>query len=377
MSEVILSSAVRGNVASLRAAADLMEVVQRRLATGKKVNSPLDNPAVFFKAAEFSRRATDLDRVLENIGMASKTLEAADTSLNALTSLVESAQSLANSALASTRTTAGRLGTVSGLTMASAFNVDTGDTITINDGTTTVTVTAVANSISVQQIIDGVNNNASIKIVASLTSDGRILFESTQTNQITIGGSSGSSEKAQFGLSSGTTSGGSLNTTRSSSATQFDTLLGQINELVIDGDFNGVNLLQGGTLTVDFNESATSSLTVSGVTLDAAALGLTAAVDTWQTDKDIKDALAQMDGALAILRAQATVFSSNVSIIDMREEFTRSMIDTLTAASDELVVADINEESAALLALQTRQEISTTVLSLTAQAEASVLRLFI
>jgi flagellin len=375
MSEIILSSAVRANVASLRATADLIAAVQKRLATGKRVNSPLDNPAAFFKAAEFSRRATELARVLDNIGMVASTIEAADNSLNSLTSLVESAQSLANSALASPKTLASRLGTRANLTLASAFWVDTGDTITIGDGTTTATITAAAGTISVQQIIDGVNNTAGIKIIASLTSDGRILLEATQSNVITIGGSANGGEKSQFGLSNGTTTG-TLNSTRSSLAVQFDSLLTQIDELIVDADFNGINLLQGDTLTVEFNETGASSLSITGVALDAASLGLTVTQNTWQTDADINASLDQLTTALSILAAQSAVFSSNFSVLQIREEFTKSMIDTLTAASENLVIADINEESAALMALRARQELSSTVLSLAAQADALVVSLF-
>jgi flagellin len=221
-----------------------------------------------------------------------------------------------------------------------------------------------------------VNNMSSLKVRASLTSDGRVLLEATQANQIIIGGSASPAQKAQFGLASGTTAAGTLNTARSSFAAQFDSLLAQIDQLAGDAGFDGINLLKGDTLKIDFNETGSSSLSIAGTTVTAAGLGLAAAQNTWQTNKDINDSLDDLKVALTRLQTQASVFSSNASLVEARHEFTSSMIDTLKDAADNLLVADTNEEGAALLALQARQELSTTALSLAAQADSSVLRLF-
>jgi flagellin len=264
---------------------------------------------------------------------------------------------------------------VAGLTGASAFTVGNGNTITVSDGTATATITS-NGTISVQQIIDGVNNAAGLKVEASLTSDGRILLEATQTNQIVIGGSASSGQKAQFGLASGTTAGGTLNTARSSLAAQFYSLLSQIDQLAGDAGFDGVNLLKGGSLKIDFNENGTSSLSIAGTTVTAAALGVNVAQNTWQTDKDVSDSLNDLKVALATLQTQASVFSSNVNLVEARQEFTGNMIDTLKQAAGDMVATDTNEEGAALLALQARQELSTTALSLAAQSDSAVLRLF-
>ena len=129
-------------------------------------------------------------------------------------------------------------------------------------------------------------------------------------------------------------------------------------------------------MKVAFNEDSTTSLSVSGVTDNSAGLGLAVSANTWQTDKDINDSLNTLKSALTTLKAQSGIFSSNMSIINARDDFTRSMISTLKSAADNLVVADTNEEGASLLALQARQELSTTALSLAAQSDQSVLRLF-
>src|SRR3954462_9357165 len=159
MSDIVLSSAIRTNVDQLRQTAQLIAVVQKRLATGKKVNSALDNPAAFFAAQQLSSRASNLAPVLDGIGNGVKTLDAANAALTALTSLVNSAQSVANSALASARTTASTTGSVAGLTGSSSFAVANGNTITVNDGTVTATITSTG-TLTTQQIIDGVNNTA-------------------------------------------------------------------------------------------------------------------------------------------------------------------------------------------------------------------------
>ncbi len=372
---IVLSKAVRSNLTSLQQTADLIAQTQTRLATGKRVNSALDNPTNFFTASSLNTRASDLGALLDSVSNAIKTLEAADNGISSLTKLAESAQATARQAQQSTATTARYTGTVSGLTGASSFTVTSGKTITVSDGTTTATITS-AGSVTAQQIIDGVNNTASLGVKASLTSDGKLLLEATGTTTIVIGGDSSAPEKAQFGLVAGTTAAGTLNTSRSSLASQFDSIRTQINQLAADSGFNGVNLLNGDSLKVVFNEKATSSLSISGVTYSATGLGIAAAANTWQTEKDINDALTGLSGALTTLRAQASTFGSNLSVVQTRQDFTKSMINTLKAGADNLVLADTNEEGANLLALQTRQQLSSTALSLAAQADQNVLRLF-
>jgi flagellin-like hook-associated protein FlgL len=191
-----------------------------------------------------------------------------------------------------------------------------------------------------------------------------------------IGGTSTAPEKLQFGLVAGTTAAGTLNTARSSLATQYDALRTQIDQLAGDSGYNGVNLLNGDGLKVVFNEKGTSSLSISGVTFNASGLGVAASTNTFQTDKDIADALANINSALSTLRSQASTFGSSLSTVQTRQDFTKAMIGTLKTGADNLVLADSNEEGASLLALQTRQQLSSTALSLAAQADQNVLRLF-
>ena len=377
MADIILSKSVRANLSALQSTASLISQTQNRLATGKRVNSALDNPLNFFTSQSLNSRAGDLNALLDSVSNAVQTLQAADNGITSLTKLVQSAQAIAQQAQQSTATTAKYTGTVAGLTSATTGTIASGNTITVNDGTTTATFTAAGTSAdTVGAFIAAVNGTASLKVRAELSSDGKVQLEATGTNTIVVGGTSTAGEKAQWGLVAGTTAAGTLNATRSSLATQYDALRTQIDQLAGDSGFNGVNLLNGDGLKVVFNEKGTSSLSISGVTFNSAGLGVAASTNTFQTDKDISDALTNINSALSTLRSQASAFGSSLSVVQTRQDFTKSMIGTLKTGADNLVLADSNEEGANLLALQTRQQLSTTALSLAAQADQNVLRLF-
>jgi flagellin len=375
MADITLSAGVRSNLISLQQTADLMARTQSRLSTGKKVNSALDNPINFFTSSALSARAGDLSNLLDSVSNATQTLKAADNGITSLTKLVQSAQAIAQQAQGSAATTAKYSGTVSGLTASSSFSFTATKTITVNDGTTTATLTLAATN-TVQDFLDAVNNTASLNVRAELSSDGRVLLEATGTNTIVIGGTASAPEKAQLGLVDGTTAAGTLNATRTSLASQYDALRTQVDQLAADAGFNGVNLLNGDGLKVVFNENSTSSLSISGVTFDSAGLGVSASTNSFQTDKDISDALGNLSAALNTLRSQASTFGSNLSIVQIRQDFTKATINTLQIGADNLTLADTNEEGANLLALQTRQSLSTTSLALAAQASNNVLKLF-
>src|SRR5882757_9035537 len=103
MSDITLSAGVRQNLLALQDTASLLATTQNRLATGKKVNSALDNPSNYFTSQGLSNRASDLNALLDTIGQAQQTLQAANTGLTSLTSLVQSAKSLATQAQESTK----------------------------------------------------------------------------------------------------------------------------------------------------------------------------------------------------------------------------------------------------------------------------------
>ena len=121
MAETILSSSVRSNLLSLQNTADLLGKTQERLATGLKVSSALDDPSAFFTASSLNNRAGDLNRLLDSVGLAVQTLEAADAGISAITNLVEGAQASARQALQDGSTTARVEGTTA-LTGATTLN---------------------------------------------------------------------------------------------------------------------------------------------------------------------------------------------------------------------------------------------------------------
>jgi flagellin-like hook-associated protein FlgL len=166
---------------------------------------------------------------------------------------------------------------------------------------------------------------------------------------------------------------------RATLATQFDALLTQIGQLAGDSGFNGVNLLGGDSLTVNFNEDATSTTTITGVdytNANASPLSINASANNWADSAAIQAASDTLTAALTTLRSESQTLSANLSTVQIRQDFTKSTINTLQNGSAALTLADSNEEGANLLALQTRQQLSTTALSLSAQADQNVLRLF-
>ena len=164
---------------------------------------------------------------------------------------------------------------------------------------------------------------------------------------------------------------------RASYVDRYNDILTQIDQLAKDAGYKGVNLL-GGTdqsLTVVFNEDRSSSLTIKGVDGSAAGLGLTPEAD-WSENTAIDAALTKIDSAISSLRSMSSEFGNNYSVVQTREEFTENLINVLEEGSDKLTLADMNEESANMLALQTRQQLAINSLSLASQAAQSVLKLF-
>lgn len=431
-SEITLSTAVRSNLLSLQKTADLLGKTQERLATGLKVNSALDDPTAFFTASALNSRASDLNRLQDFVGNAVQTLRAADEGIAALTKLVETAEGTARQALQSASTISTYTGyntaELASTTDLSTLNAEFSgsQTIAITSGTNeTTTLTIDANS-TVNDILTAINDNSAAtagnavdnvngtvavgtqggaEVRASLTADGKIKLEGTDNAaaiQIAITNNDDTNTAGAFrtaiaALGFDDTSGtyvegdgggtnasfttvqvaaGTTNADRSSFATQFDELRSQIDQLALDTSFNGVNLLDGDSLTVTFNEDGTSSLGISGVTFNAAGLGVTASANSFQTDYDITEALNELDSAINSLRSQASRFGSNLSVVEARQDFTKELINVLETGAANLTLADTNEEGANLLALQTRQQLSSTALSLASQADQNVLRLF-
>ena len=171
-------------------------------------------------------------------------------------------------------------------------------------------------------------------------------------------------------------------TVQSKLAGQYDTIRTQIDQMSSDSGYRGLNLLAvaGGnaatTLTVTFNENSSSSLAVVGFLGNSSGLSLTGAGGNWQATSSITADSAKMDSAITSLRTSTQTLAANLNIITTRQSFTDNMISTLQTGSDNLTLADMNQEGANMLMLQTRQSLGTTSLSMSSQAAQSVLKLF-
>jgi len=168
-------------------------------------------------------------------------------------------------------------------------------------------------------------------------------------------------------------------TTQAALSTQFNALLSQIGQLASDSGFNGINLLAGTTLTITLNESGSSTTAVTGVNYtnaNNAPLSIANAANNWAGASDITAASTALSAALTTLQSESQTLSSSLAMVQTRQDFTKAMISTLQSGSAALTLADSNQEGANLLALQTRQQLSSTALSLAAQADQNVLRLF-
>jgi len=273
MSDIVLSAGVRSNLLQLQKTSELITLTQTRLATGKRVNTALDNPINFFTAQGLSNRANDLQSLLDAMTSGISTLTAADNGITAMTKLVQSAQALTSAA--------------------------------------------------------------------------------RQTTDTAV---------------------------RADLAAQYDALRTQIDQLAGDSGFNGINLLDSSNssdLTLVLNEDGSSTVTIAAVDFTVGGdLAIAAANNSWATVGEIQIASDDLSAALITLRSQAQAFGTNLSTVQIRQEFTKAMINTLQVGADNLTLADSNEEGANLLALQTRQQLSTTALSLASQAAQAVLRLF-
>ncbi len=157
-------------------------------------------------------------------------------------------------------------------------------------------------------------------------------------------------------------------------SSQYTSILNQYNSLIKDASYKGVNLLQKQDLSVTFNEEGTAGLDVIGKDASSTALGLTTL--GWNTKEDIEKSIEELTNAINEIRAMSSEFGNYYNIITTRQDFTENLVNVLTEGADKLTLADMNEESANMLALQTRQQLAINSLSLASQASQSILKLF-
>jgi flagellin len=165
--------------------------------------------------------------------------------------------------------------------------------------------------------------------------------------------------------------------TRANLVSQYNNLLAQINTTAQDSSFNGINLLNGDTLNLVFNETGRSTLNIQGVIFNAGGIGLsqlTQGTDFLDSNSASK-VLSTLNSASDTLRAESSALGSNLSIVQIRQDFNKNLVNVLQTGASNLVLADPNQEAANSQALSTRQSIAVSALALANQSQASVLQL--
>jgi flagellin-like hook-associated protein FlgL len=386
MSGIVLSAAVRQNLLSLQSTAELLSTTQNRLASGKKVNTALDNPTNFFTAQGLDNRASDINNLLDAIGNGVQVLQAANTGITSLQKLVDTARSIANQVLQTTvgyspKSTVSSSAALGGTAanLVDGVTIKVGDILTIasTGGGTPTSITFGANeSLDQLNAALGPNNlsaglDANNKLVITTLNDAA----SKTIGAVTYTNSGGGT--VTFGAVNPPIADVNSQVTRANLVAQYNNIIAQITTTSQDASFNGINLLNGDDLKLTFNETGKSTLNIRGVTYDAAGLGLaplTAGTDFLDNDS-AKAVIAKISLASDVLRSEASSLGSNLSIVQIRQDFSKNLIIVLQTGSANLTLADSNEEAANSQALSTRQSIAVSALALSNQSQQSVLKL--
>ncbi len=380
MADISLTASMRSNLLSLQQTQSLMDTTQERLSTGKKVNSAIDNPSSYYTAQSLTNRASDLSALLDSMGQAIQTIQAADEGIKTITEFAQQAKAVANQARdeAVNAQKIGEIAAPEDLAKDKTFKVS----VTDADGKVTETTVKIADDVSgnaetaataIQGLISGAITG---KGTAAVADDGTtVTITANEGVKIAI-------EDIDAGVPSASaytptaTENATAEASRAKLAAQFNAILDQIDQVAKDASYKGVNLLQNNDLKVIFNEDRTSDLVVKGQDASSSGLKIADAVNSWKTDADVETAIKAVEDAVNTLRSMSSEFGNNYSIVQSRESFTENMINVLEEGADKLTLADMNEESANMLALQTRQQLAINSLSLASQAAQSVLQLF-
>ena len=415
LSNITLTAAVRQNLLSLQGTAELLATTQTRLATGKKVNTALDNPTNFFTAAGLDARASDISNLLDSIGNGVQVLQAADTGITSLSKLVDTAKSIANQVLqqpggytskanvqfTGASTAAGtaaasnlNAGALTGAVVTFTNAAGTAATITVGASYTAFNSTTKTATVNSLDQLNQALTDAGVNVIASFdpTAPTKLTFTSNNDASgqvITVGATattptaanaidiSAAGSSGTFGSVTAAVKDAVSQATRANLVTQYNQIMTQITTTAQDASFNGINLLNGDSLKMVFNETGKSTVTIAGVTFNPAGLGLanltagTDFIDNFMTNA----VLAKLNTASITLRSQASAFGANLSIVQIRQSFNKNLINVLQTGSSALTLADANEEAANSQALSTRQSIATSALSLANQSQQGVLQL--
>ena len=332
MSGISLNAGIRASLTQLGRTTDTFDQTTSRLATGKKVSSAIDNPTNFFASVNLNDRAEGLSSRLDSMGQAVQRIQAADNGISTVRSYISAMKGVVNNALGNTDSDARA-------DLGKQFN----------------------------ELIHQIGTAAADSGYQGI-------------NLLQTSGEDGESETVQFNE---TFDESTLEVKGfSMEAANYTTATGAVADIAA-GDISGVTQISvAGVGTVNASlvistQDSTDAIGVQGYSDTVAGAATGGAVD-WASSNyktELADVITQLEAYDNELKTQASALSNNLSTITTREEFSTNMINTLTEGADKLTLADLNEEGANLLALQTQNQLATQSLSLASQQSQSVLQL--
>ncbi|MCK1660741.1 DUF1522 domain-containing protein [Bradyrhizobium sp. 151] len=268
------------------------------------------------------------------------------------------------------------IGGLAGKTLTfTAFNGGTAVNVTFGDGTngTVKTLDQLNSQLQANNLAATIDANGQLTITASND------YASSTIGSTAAGGAIGGTLTTALTFTTASTPVQDVvaQSTRANLVSQYNNILNQIDTTSVDSSFNGVNLLNGDQLKLVFDETGKSSLNITGVTYNSKGLGLASLtvgldfIDNAATNR----VLTNLNSASSTLRSEASALGSNLSVVQIRQDFNKNLINVLQTGSSNLTLADTNVEAANSQALSTRQSIAVSALSLANTSQQSVLQL--
>ena len=364
MAYIDLNPATRTTLLQVLKTQALMAATANRLGTGVRVSANA-NAAALVKARSLTDRAVALLGIKDNISTSAITVGVAGAAIDSIISLVDQMRALALSVKAVATTVTGDVVTDVAQTVTTALaGAEDNDSFDITYNETTTTIVN-ENGDTFTDIRDKIN---AISGLTATVSDGNSLIITAADGQDIVITNNVNDLATDLGLATSTNGTLPTNTLRAAAETQFDMFRMQIDYLVSDTTFLGVNLLKAlpDNLFVNFNEDGTAGLTVSGKASDSSALGISAVdtADSFATDAGIDTIVAQIDAALITLGTTQSTLGYNNTLLNIRLTFTKELANTLAGGVAKLINADLNAEAANLLALRARNDLTLGAMSL-------------
>ncbi len=402
MSDVTLSAAVRSSLLSLQNTTNLIDRTQNRLSSGLKVASAIDDPVAFFQAKTLTDRAFDFTEKKDGIDQGVSTVSAALEGIEAIEDIVRQLKGIANSLKSATGTQFADL-----VTQFNSLRTQIGTladdatyqgTNLVNNTTETLTVafSEKTGSLLTVQAVNARESGLFINDVAIASGDSAGAFNySANTTNLALSAHDTITVTYQGTARTFTTTGGGAVsftygtvsiTVRANTQTTINLSAGDVITLTLSSSVGSAALFSVGTAATNAVPTGTSFYgLITAAAAASLATGTITISDVTANDTNyvlvgnntqVNAVVDELDSALTTLRSNAQTLGSNVALLQTRLDFTENYVNTLETGSSKLTLADINEEGANLLALQTRQQLGISALAFAGQAEQGILALF-